>query len=78
MHYWYCFFFLGDGAGARGHVQPAVQELRGGRQGYVHNVRLHWHQWRPVLRERRPPDQDRQGRLGPGRVRESSHVFVVV
>uniref|UniRef100_A0A453GLL8 Glycoside hydrolase family 3 N-terminal domain-containing protein n=1 Tax=Aegilops tauschii subsp. strangulata TaxID=200361 RepID=A0A453GLL8_AEGTS len=55
--------WAGDGAGPGGHVQPAVQELRGGRRRQRHHVLLQPRQWRAHLRRPQPPLQDRQRRL---------------
>ena len=40
----------GDGTGSGGHVQPSVQELRGGRPRQRHHVLLQPRQWRADVR----------------------------
>ena len=57
------------GAGPRGHLQPAVPELRRRRRRHLRHVRLYGRQRRPVLRRRRPSHGHRPRRLGTRRLR---------
>ena len=57
------------GAGPRGHLQPAVPELRRRRRRHLRHVRLYGRQRRPVVRRRRPSHGHRPRRLGTRRLR---------
>ena len=56
--------FSGDGTGSGGHVQPSVQELRGGRPCQRHHVLLQPRQWRADVRRLQPALQDGEAELG--------------
>jgi hypothetical protein len=58
----------GDGAGSGGHVQPSVQELRGGRPCQRHHVLLQPRQWRADVRRLQPALHDGEAGLGVLRV----------